>query len=484
MDREIKKILDEIDVIMANNLDEENKIKNPKVINELSSKICDVQDKITNSDKNVDLNIENRFNVTASAIMSSQGKSNLDVNEANKYFMWLDNEKKNIGKNILSYEEAKTTSKYAIESGHDLSKKVKESLKQMNMSNISNLPKEPTWFDKFRGKIKKFFKKESGNKKTSPNLKEIKNDKYVKGEHNNFINDLSKYNTSISEYFKDETVVISDLHGNLDKWNMAKETLNENPKRKLIIEGDAMDRGQFGVEILMQIKDLCDKGRAEYIPGNHDVFAYNYLATKGSMFEDTGTHSKAKVLWELNGGKVTMSKFEDNNYSNIMEEELRSGRISNSISKDSLIEWLGNCPIQKKIKENGRDYALGHAMFDEELYQKYPNFNLRNALELELDGKEENKKILDKFNNCMWYRENDKNTHYSDISWPKDSIVVVGHTRQTEANLQYLQNDQNKPIVYLDCGKGELQGFNLSTSEHESIESNSAQKGKRRTYQR
>ena len=91
--------------------------------------------------------------------MSSQDKSNLDINDANKYFRWLDNEKKNIGKNILSYEEAKTTSKYAIESGHDISRKVKESLKQINISNISNLPKEPTWFDKFRGKIKKFFKK-------------------------------------------------------------------------------------------------------------------------------------------------------------------------------------------------------------------------------------------------------------------------------------------------------------------------------------
>lgn len=44
MDKEIKKILDEIDVIMANNLDEENKIKNPEVINKLSSMICYVQD--------------------------------------------------------------------------------------------------------------------------------------------------------------------------------------------------------------------------------------------------------------------------------------------------------------------------------------------------------------------------------------------------------------------------------------------------------
>ncbi len=281
---------------------------------------------------------------------------------------------------------------------------------------------------------------------------------------------------NLTTEYKDEIVVVSDLHGNLQKWEMIKETLIKNPKRRLIIEGDAMDRGQFGVEILLQIKELSDKGIVEYLPGNHDVFAYNYLATKGSQFENTDTHIYAKETWTANGGKITLANFEDNNYNAIMENELRNGRISHRISRDELIEWLGNRPIQKKVQQNGITYALSHAMFDEELYKQYPDFNLRKALELELElelyGKEENIEILNKFNNCMWYRENDSDTHYSIISWPKGNIVVVGHTRQREANVQYLGNDPSKPMIYLDCGNGELQGFNLSTGRHEPIEEN------------
>ncbi len=271
---------------------------------------------------------------------------------------------------------------------------------------------------------------------------------------------------------KDEIVVVSDLHGNLQKWEMIKETLIKNPKRRLIIEGDAMDRGQFGVEILLQIKELSDKGIVEYLPGNHDVFAYNYLATKGSQFENTDTHIYAKETWTANGGKITSANFEDNNYNTIMENELRNGRINHRISRDELIEWLGNCPIQKKVQQKGITYALSHAMFDEELYKQRPDFNLRKALELELDGKEEDIGTLNKFNNCMWYRENDSDTHYSAISWPEGNIVVVGHTRQKEANVQYLGNDSRKPMIYLDCGNGKLQGFNLSTGCHEPIEEN------------
>lgn len=328
-------------------------------------------------------------------------------------------------------------------------------------------------------KINNFLNK--SKKITSESNKQWKNElnkkaKVNRDKHNEFIRDLKKDNFKSHQPFKDEIIVISDLHGNLNKWQMVKETLNDNPKRKPIIEGDAMDRGQFGVEILMQIKELCDQGRAEYLPGNHDVFAYNYLVTKGSMFENTITSKYAKENWSANGGKITLAKFEDDNYKNIMETEFKNGRINTRISKDSLIEWLGNCPIQKKIQENGKSYALSHAMFDEELYEKYPKFNLQKALEMELDGKAEDKETLNKFNNCMWYRENDNKTHWSDISWPKGSIVVVGHTRQTEANLKYLGNDISKPMIYLDCGNGKLQAFNLSDSKHEAIEENATRR--------
>ena len=70
----------------------------------------------------------------------------------------------------------------------------------------------------------------------------------------------------------------------------------------------------------------------------------------------------------------------------------------------------------------------------------------------------------------MWYRESDPHTHFCDVSFPKGSVVVAGHTRQTKANIQNLEGDANKPIVYIDCGKGKLQGFNLTTCKHIDLE--------------
>lgn len=37
--------------------------------------------------------------------------------------------------------------------------------------------------------------------------------------------------------------------------------------------------------------------------------------------------------------------------------------------------------------------------------------------------------------------------------------------------MQYIENDPNKAIVYLDCGNGLLQGFNISKGKHIQIES-------------
>lgn len=59
-----------------------------------------------------------------------------------------------------------------------------------------------------------------------------------------------------------------------------------------------MDRGKYGLQILLQIKELCDKGRAEYIPGNHDIYAYNTFATQGTQYENRPFIQVDKELWE------------------------------------------------------------------------------------------------------------------------------------------------------------------------------------------
>lgn len=61
------------------------------------------------------------------------------------------------------------------------------------------------------------------------------------------------------------------------------------------------------------------------------------------------------------------------------------------------------------------------------------------------------------------------------LSWPKDFLVVVGHTKQKEANIQNIDGDPRKSIVYIDCKKGNFQGFNLTESKHVSLEQQKTQ---------
>lgn len=75
------------------------------------------------------------------------------------------------------------------------------------------------------------------------------------------------------------------------------------------------------------------------------------------------------------------------------------------------------------------------------------------------------------FYNTIWYREEDEKTHFSDLSLPENHLVVVGHTPQYNINLKNVNRNRQYPsIVYCDCGKGNLQGFNLTTGSSEDIE--------------
>ena len=178
----------------------------------------------------------------------------------------------------------------------------------------------------------------------------------------------------------------------------------------------------------MEIKDLSDKGRVAYIPGNHDMFMYNWLAAPAGKQKEL-----ARMSLEKNGGKVTMQKM--SNYNQIMEQELKSGRISRPIQLNELVAWLGNQPIQRVVKENGKLFALAHAIFSTKLYNQDPNFNLRKALNLKLQGKDVD--TQKEFDNVMWWREGKH--EFTNLSNPRDAIMVAGHTSQNEINQNYVK---------------------------------------------
>ncbi len=268
-----------------------------------------------------------------------------------------------------------------------------------------------------------------------------------------------------------QTIVIGDLHSNVQRWNIVRTKLQQDPNLKVIILGDAMDRGEYGVEILLQIKELSDNGRVQYLPGNHDEFAYNCIKAELDGFTQSGLYNRAK--WELLNNKGTTTYQKLTNFSQTVNNALQNGYISKNINIHQFMDWLGNQPVQVTAHQGECDYALAHAFFDAQLYEYDKNFNLNKAFELQKNGHTtQNNQVLQKFKNTLWYRAEKDQNENGPISWPQRYAMVVGHTSQKEGvNVKLLHQDFMKPMVYVDCGKYKSLGaFNLNGKNIDDLE--------------
>ena len=285
-------------------------------------------------------------------------------------------------------------------------------------------------------------------------------------KRNQFKEELSKDTTNPSiknepKINKEEIIVVSDLHSRMDRFEFVKSHLRKNPKSKFIILGDATDRGEYGLEMLMEIKELSDKGRVEYLPGNHDIFAYNYVRSKAN--KDESIYKEAKWNLEHNGGLTTMEKLD--NFEKTVQNAKNEGLIHKDVTKNELMNWLGTRRIQLATRQNNINYALAHAVFDAKLYNYDSKFNLEKAYNLRINGK--NQEILDRFDNCMGYREKEEETHHTPITKIRDYVMVVGHTSQRNINMNTVGKKEQMPIIYVDTGKAKgLEGYNLTTGRY------------------
>lgn len=81
------------------------------------------------------------------------------------------------------------------------------------------------------------------------------------------------------------TYILSDIHGDIDAFEkMLKEIDYRAEKDFLIINGDVLDRGEHGVELLLIIMDMVKRNEAIMLKGNHELFAQMYL--EGTMTEN------------------------------------------------------------------------------------------------------------------------------------------------------------------------------------------------------
>lgn len=486
--KEILEKLDLIDNYIRDNINENKKIQNPNDF--FARNNCGVLQQIKKEleDKGAGKTLIDRVKKTENALLFTMDRAELEPH--NNYFEWQNCTMKN-----TYYSKPDVDDIYnCITTGHlpNIFADYAEQYisldtvgRELIIENFRNIEKEYNDFlekdnketslvIRKRNPLQKLFDKIFNREKKVKNVND-KKDKYKNtntNEHRKYCETLRNMDnyTGFQENHtieknaekQQEIIVISDLHGNMEKWNNVKDYLSKNTNTKILILGDATDRGEHGIEILMQIKEMCDNGQAEYLPGNHDTFLYNYVKTEDILSKLTDEQKwqsqnivaiAGRELAHLtrNGGEVTLENISD--FDNIVNNEMKKGTIKNRVSKQELIEWLGKQPVQKRINVDNTEFALAHAWFDEELYMYDQNFNMEKALQLEMQGEKDNT-ILNKYKNVMWYRAEDDRTHYAEANFAQNYTMVVGHTPQVEGiNVKNYSNNPRTQVIYIDTGK-------------------------------
>ena len=196
------------------------------------------------------------------------------------------------------------------------------------------------------------------------------------------------------------TYVLSDLHGQYDKFMDMLKLIKFNDNDKMYILGDIFDRGPDPLKILDYV--ICRKN-IDFIPGNHEYMFLEFYNTYDAR------------LWSYNGGRTTMTQLMKRG-----EDYLKA-----------LYDYLTKLPLVKIHDKFILTHAGLYLPKNQNQYTLQEILSLQNA----------------EFN--LWSRSNINNERQY-----KDYTVICGHTPTL-----YVDPDQHqmsivrrKGTIYIDCG--------------------------------
>lgn len=144
------------------------------------------------------------------------------------------------------------------------------------------------------------------------------------------------------------TYVVSDIHGQYEKYLKMLQKINFTDDDELYVLGDVIDRGEHPVKLLL---DMSMRGNVFPILGNHEMIALSVLRKLCVEITDENADSqvglddiKALTMWQMDGGDTTLAEFKT---------------IDND-TKLSLIEYLEDFSPYEELTVHGRNYLLVH----------------------------------------------------------------------------------------------------------------------------
>lgn len=127
--------------------------------------------------------------------------------------------------------------------------------------------------------------------------------------------------------------VVSDIHGNMQRWQSIKRQIKLKPNDRLYILGDVVDRYPDGLKIL---REIMKAPNMTMLKGNHEYMMQQYF--------ETGCDGHCERLWYNNGGFCTHSAFKH------CRKEYRK----------EILNYIASLPINIDIEVNGRSILLVH----------------------------------------------------------------------------------------------------------------------------
>jgi len=207
--------------------------------------------------------------------------------------------------------------------------------------------------------------------------------------------------------------VMSDIHGNLRRFQSVLDQIRLQKEDTLYILGDVVDRHPEGIRILRKI---MVSRNMKMLLGNHE---YMLLRALGEPYEPTDRlagprREEAVRHWYRNGGEVT---------------HLALDRLGDSYQQE-IFEYLKSLPLNIDLTVNGQNYKLVHGA-PVEMYPLYPKPYTTSA------------------HFAVWKRWEDED------KLPGDYTMIYGHTPT-----RHFQDCVPMKICYgehkigIDCGSG------------------------------
>ncbi|MBR4344674.1 MAG: fructose-bisphosphatase class III [Lachnospiraceae bacterium] len=228
------------------------------------------------------------------------------------------------------------------------------------------------------------------------------------------------------------TYVISDIHGEYDKFMEILKLIHFNDTDTLYVLGDIVDRGPHPIKTLLKLMEMPN---AVCIVGNHELMALDGLKFLNSTITTESVESiDAELLgnlidWQRNGSETTIEEFRR------LDQEMRK----------EVFDFILSFSMYEEIIVKGRKYLLVHSgLGDYSPEKKIEEYSLKNL---------------------VWDRAD------YDIQYFEDIYVVTGHTPT-----QFIEGNPNPGCIYkhlnhiaIDCGcsmpEGRLGAICLDTGE-------------------